>query len=117
MLLLIHLQHLGGEVRGVAVAELLHGVHTGGLEQLGELRTDALDTEQVGMIDPSEHPAVVDAGGVFDGLAALRVATLLKELIDGLNADGDEFLSVHRADSLDVDNLVNHIKCVLRGCI
>ena len=53
MLLFVDLGELGGEIRGVAVAEFLDGVHTGGLEQLGELRADALDAEQVGVIDPA----------------------------------------------------------------
>ena len=113
MLLLVDLGNLGGEVRGVAVAEFLHGVHAGGLEQLGELRADALDAEQVRMVHPREDEVVTDAGGLLDFLAALRGGAFLKQLGDGLNTGGDELLSVDRADTLDVDDLVSQIKiCV-----
>lgn len=77
MLLFVHLKEFGGEVRGVAVAEFLHGIHTGGLEQFGELRADAVDAEQVGVVDPGEDTAVVDTGRLFDGLTALGIGALL----------------------------------------
>ena len=113
VLLFVHLGELGGEIRSIAVAELFHGVHTGGLEQFGELRADTLDAEQVRMVHPRENAAVIDTGGILDGLTALGVGALLEELVYGFNADANELLGVHRADTLNVDNLVSHIKiCV-----
>ena len=113
VLLFVHLGELGGEIRGIAVAELLHGVHAGGLEQFGELRADTLDAEQVRMVHPRENAAVIDAGGILDGLTALGVGALLEELVYGFNADANELLGVDRADTLNVDNLVSYIKiCV-----
>ena len=60
--LLIDLSHLGGEIGGNAMTQFLHGVNTGGLQQLSELRADAIDTEQVGMVGPLENQFLADAG-------------------------------------------------------
>ena len=76
MLGLVHFQHLGGQVGGVAVAEFLHGIYAGSFEQLGELRTYALDAEQVGMVYPGEDKVTADAGFLFQSLAAFGACAL-----------------------------------------
>ena len=45
LLLVVDLLHLGGRVGRVAVAQLLHGVDAGSLEELGELLADAWKIE------------------------------------------------------------------------
>ena len=57
---LVDLNELGGKVGGYAVAQLLDGVHAGSLEQLGELRADAVDAEQVGMVGPPQDQFLGD---------------------------------------------------------
>ena len=105
---LVDLGHLGYEVRSNPVLKFLHGVDTGSLEKLGELRADALDTEEVSMVDPGEDELAGDAGYLLEFLAALRGLAPFEELIYCLNAGGDELLSIDRTYALNVDNLVSH---------
>ena len=46
------------------VTELLHGVNPGLLQQFRELRTYAIDAEQVGMVCPAEDQFLGDACGL-----------------------------------------------------
>ena len=108
MLGLIDLEHLGGKILGVAVLEFLDGVDAGGLEQFGELRAYAVDAEEVGVVDPGKDAGVVDAGRLFERLAAFGILAFLKQLIYGDDTCSNEFLCVHGADALNVDDFISH---------
>ncbi len=108
ILLGVDLGHLGHEVGGDPVLEFLDGVNTGGLEKLGELGTDTLDTEKISMVDPCEDKLAVDAGSLLELFTALRGLSLSEKLVNSLNAGGDELFGVNGAYALDVDNLVSH---------
>jgi hypothetical protein len=55
LLLPVDLGHLGGEIGGVVLRELLRdAVDTRGLEQVAVLAARALDAEQIGVVDPLE---------------------------------------------------------------
>ena len=105
---LVDLGHLGDEVGSNPMLEFLHGVNTGSLEKLRELRADTLDTEKIRMVDPGEDKLAGDTGGVLKLFTSLRGLALGKKLINGLNAGGDKLLSVDGANALNVDNLVSH---------
>lgn len=60
------------------------------------------------MIDPSKDELAGNAGLLFKFLASFGGLSGLKKLVNGLNARGDEFLSVCRADALDVNDFVSH---------
>ena len=62
-----------------AMTELLHGVNTSGLEQLGELRSYTVDAEQVGMVGPLQDEFLADASLLCQGLTSLRGSTLLEQ--------------------------------------
>src|SRR6478736_6802914 len=51
----VRLGERGDEVLHVALRELRDGVDAGRLEQLGELRADADDANQIRVVDPAEH--------------------------------------------------------------
>ena len=104
---LVDFQHLGGQVGGVAVAKFLHGVHTGGLQELGELRANALYAEEVGMIHPGEDEVTTDTGLVFQFFTSLGSSALFKKLIYGFNANCNEFFCINGADTLNVDDFVS----------
>ena len=108
MLLLIDLGHLCNEVGGDPVLEFLHGVDSGCLEKFGELRTDALDAEEICMVYPCEDELAGNAGCLLKFLAALGSLSPFKELVNCFNACGDEFLGIDRSYALNVDNLVSH---------
>ena len=88
--------------------KFLHGVNTGGLEKLGELRAYTLDAEKVGMVDPCENKLAVDAGSLLELFTTLGSLAFLKKLVNSLNAGGDKLFSVNRTDALNVDNFVSH---------
>ena len=115
VLFLVDLDHGLFEIGGIAVSEFLDGVDTSGLKQFGELGTDALDTEQVSVVDPGQDEVMTDTGCILEFLAALRALAFLKELRDGFDTGSDQFFSIHRTDALDVDNLISHSVYELRG--
>ena len=91
-----------------AMTELLHGVNTSGLEQLGELRSYTVDAEQVGMVGPLQDEFLADASLLCQGLTSLRGSTLLEQFTYFVNTSGNEFLCVNIANTFNVNNLVIH---------
>ena len=55
VLFLVHLDELGCQVGGNAVTQFLNGVNACCLKEFGKLRTDAVNTEEVGMISPAQN--------------------------------------------------------------
>lgn len=108
MLFLIDFNHLGREIGGIAVSELLDCVHTRCLKQLCELRTHALDTEEICVVGPGKDELSIDACSLLESLAACRAGTFVKKLGGGFDARSDEFLGEYRADTLNINNFVCH---------
>ena len=88
--------------------KFLDSVNTCSFKKLRKLRTDALHTEEVCMVYPSEDEAAIDSGGLLKGLASLCGLAHLKKLVNGRNAGCREFLRISRADTLNVYNFVGH---------
>ena len=108
MLGLVDFQHFGGEVGSVAVAEFLHGVHTGGFQQFCELRADTLNTEKVCVIHPGEDEVSTDTGFFFQLLTAFGGGTGGKQFFICVDTCSDEFFCENRANTLNVNNFVSH---------
>ena len=113
---IVHLDHLGREIRHVAGAEFLDGVHAGGLEQFGELRADAFDTVEVDHVGPLEDAAVLDAGLRLEFLALLGGLAGREKPVGVGDARGAELLAVGGADALNVFDLVIGHAFLLRLC-
>ena len=96
------------EVLGDTVTELLDGVDASLLQQFRELRTYAIDTEEVCMVGPTEDQFLADASGLSQFLAALGSSTLLEQFAHFVDTSGNQFLCVNVAYTFDVDNLVIH---------
>ena len=106
MFSLIDLEELRCKVLGFAGCEFLDGVNACGLEELRELRTDTLYTEEVCMIYPGEDELRRDTGLLCDFLASLCGSAFLEEILYLLNADSLEFGSICITNTLDVNNFV-----------
>lgn len=91
MLGLVDFQHFGGEVGSVAVAEFLHGVHTGGFQQFCELRAHTLNTEKVCVIHPGEDEVSADTGLLFQLLTAFGGSAGGKQFFVGVDTYSEEF--------------------------
>ena len=96
------------QVLGYTVTELLHGVNTCLLQQLGKLRTYAVDAEQVGMVRPAQNQFLADFCCFCQSLAALGVCTLLEQFAYLVDTSGCQLLCIDVAYTFDVNNLVIH---------
>ena len=108
VLFLIYFSHLCYQIGGNAMPKFLDSVNTCSFKKLRKLRTDALHTEEVCMVYPSEDEAAIDSGGLLKGLASLCGLAHLKKLVNGRNAGCREFLRISRANTLNVDNVVGN---------
>ena len=79
------------------VTELLNGVDASLLEQLRELRTYAVDAEQVGMVGPAQNQLLADACGIGQLLAALGGSTLLEQFTYFVDTSGNQLLCINVA--------------------
>ena len=104
----VDLLQLRLQVLGHTMAELLDGVDASLLQQFCELGAYAVDTEQVGMIGPAQDQFVADAGSLGQFLAALGGCSLLEQFALLVDTCGGQFLCIHVAYTLDVNNLVIH---------
>ena len=104
----VDLLQLRLQVLSHTVTELLDGVNASLLEQLRELRTYAVDAEQVGMVGPAQDQLLADACSLCQLLAALGGSTLLEQFTYLVDTCGNELLCINVAYSFDVDNLVIH---------
>ena len=102
----VDLLQLRLQVLGHTVTELLHGVDASLLQQLGELRAYAVDTEEVGMVRPAEDQFLTDARGLSQLLTALGGCALLEQFAHLVDTSGNELLCINVAYTFDVDNLV-----------
>src|SRR3981189_1865781 len=100
--------HRFGEVGGVAVLELLHGVDPRRLEQLGIVLADALDAHAVGHVGPAQDAFRVDAGLGGEALATLRVLRSLEQPGRRADADGLQHCGHARSDILEICDRVGH---------
>src|ERR1035437_1781160 len=94
-----------GEVDGVALSQLRHGVDAGDLEQVGVLRADAVDAIQVDAVDPLEDESVADARRLLELLATLFGGAPLEQIVGRSHSDGFELFGIDGADPLDIDDL------------
>ena len=66
VLFLIYFSHLCYQIGGNAMPKFLDSVNTCSFKKLRKLRTDALHTEEVCMVYPSEDEAAIDSGGLLN---------------------------------------------------
>ena len=88
--------------------EFLHGVYASCFQQFSKLWADSIDAIEVGVVGPAQDELSADASFVFQCLASSRFLALLKQFFSSVNAGSNEFFCIHRANALDVDNLVSH---------
>ena len=89
------------KVGRLAGTQLLHGVDTGGLEQVRVLLAHAANANQVGAVHPLENLVFGAAGLLGERLAALAVAARLQEAVRRLETAAHEGLAVLGADAFD----------------
>ena len=94
-----------GEVRRVALRELGRRIDSGGLEQVGVFRADALDAHQVDAVDPLEDVHRAEPGRLLDGRPAARLGPHLEERLGGRDPGKRELLGLDRSDALDLFHL------------
>ena len=90
------------------MAQFLDGVDTGSFKQFGELRANAIDAEQVGMVGPLQNQFLADAGLLGDELAARGSLTCIKQLLNSLDTCSNQFGCIYVPNTLNVNNLVIH---------
>ena len=90
------------------MTELLNGVDASLFKQFGKLWADAIDTEEVGMVRPTQDQLLTDACSVSQLLAALGGCALLEQFTYFVDTSGNEFLCINVAYTFDVDNFVIH---------
>ena len=106
----VGLRHRSCQVRGVPGAELLDGVHTGGVEDLGELLADPLHTHEVRQIHPAQDPLLVDPRGRGQILAPLLGAGLLDKVIGVPHARFFQLGPKCRTDAFDLIDAIGHVR-------
>ena len=99
---------LGLEVLWHTVTELLDGVDTCLLEQLGKLRSYTIYAEQISVVGPAQNQLLGDTSGLGQFLAPLRRSTLCQQFANLVDTSSNQFLGVNVANTFDVNNLVIH---------
>ena len=90
------------------MTELLYGVNTSFLEQLGKLRSYTIDTEQISVVSPTENQLFADTSGLCQLFTSFRSSTFFEQLTYFVDTCGNQLLCINVANTFDVNNLVIH---------
>lgn len=94
------------EVGRNAVAQFLHGVNTGGLEELGKLTGYALDAEEIGMVCPFQNQFLGNTCLFSQLFTAFLRGSLFEQFFGSFHTCHAKLIGVHVANAFDIDNFV-----------
>jgi len=100
------------KVLGVAVLQLLDGVHAAGFEQFGKLWTDTVDAHQVGQVGPAQDLIPAQLRDFDHFTPALRIPAEVQQVFGGCDAGLCQFARVFGADALYIGDAVVHDRSI-----